>query len=320
MPLTRLKYFLFFFCCCFSLYSTAQQYSIPWATQQPQWVFPIYFEEGTGQRDTIYIAYDPNASSQAEGSDTVFGEYKIPVDTNNFNASLCLYWSSDPNQAGDSTYKAIASQLSWVGQCGDAAFEIFFINGYLPLKMSWDVNLFRSDTLPFLDQDPSPRAEGWMFHNSYSQNPDMSYCAPTEGILMTDTAAFGMPVDGFCTRRDSAIITDIFCPNCPLPYMIIYIRGWTGMATGIIEKDPEKDPEKDFMTYPNPSNGRFTIHDPRFVIYDLEVYNSTGNKILDNYVAKDYYNVDISDMPDGIYLLRITTNKGIFSKKIIISN
>src|SRR5258705_12233792 len=118
MPDLRCRYFLgLFFFLCFNV-SQAQQYTIPWATQQPQWVFPIYFEEGTGQRDTIYIGYDPASSSIFY--DTIFGEKKIYVDTNLFNVSICDGWLLGPGQIRDSVYKSTASQMIAWSDCADA--------------------------------------------------------------------------------------------------------------------------------------------------------------------------------------------------------
>jgi hypothetical protein len=57
--------------------SKAQVYTIPWAQVQPDWVFPLWFENGDGQKDTIYIGYDENAHGyllQENNPDTIFGE------------------------------------------------------------------------------------------------------------------------------------------------------------------------------------------------------------------------------------------------------
>ena len=46
---------------CITMEARAQ--TIPWATQQPEWIFPIYFENGNQEVDTVYIAYDFNSSN-----------------------------------------------------------------------------------------------------------------------------------------------------------------------------------------------------------------------------------------------------------------
>ena len=41
--------------------TVAQTYTIPWAQQQPAWVFPLWFEDASGAKDTLYVCYDADA-------------------------------------------------------------------------------------------------------------------------------------------------------------------------------------------------------------------------------------------------------------------
>ena len=75
---------------------SAQQYQIPGAQQQPAWVFPMYFEDGFGYRDTVYLGYDPDAVSSFGiinnpiwNPDTVFAEvYQLIGQDSILNVSL----------------------------------------------------------------------------------------------------------------------------------------------------------------------------------------------------------------------------------------
>ncbi|MBK6730753.1 MAG: hypothetical protein IPG60_07235 [Bacteroidetes bacterium] len=68
----------------------AQTYTIPGATEQPAWVFPLWFEDGTGAKDTLYLGYDSEGQDYGyPQSDTVFAEYFNLIDTTKFN----VYWS-----------------------------------------------------------------------------------------------------------------------------------------------------------------------------------------------------------------------------------
>lgn len=53
--------------------ASAQTYTVPGAQQQPAWVFPLWFEDGSGAKDTLYFCYDANAKSVLP-YDTIFGE------------------------------------------------------------------------------------------------------------------------------------------------------------------------------------------------------------------------------------------------------
>ncbi len=72
-------------------------YTIPWATKQPKFVFPIFIEEGGGQRDTLYLGYDPNASVISFDTASLdFGVVTTHVDTYLLYAMwyACLYFGA----------------------------------------------------------------------------------------------------------------------------------------------------------------------------------------------------------------------------------
>ncbi len=64
----------------------SQTYTIPGATEQPAWVFPLWFEDALGNKDTLYFGYDPYAIDFVwPQSDSVFAETFLTIDTSNFN-------------------------------------------------------------------------------------------------------------------------------------------------------------------------------------------------------------------------------------------
>ena len=105
-------------------YCSSAQYTIPWAQQQPAWIFPIYFEEGTGLKDTIYLGYDP-AAKPILGIDTLFGEGFQVVDTSTFKAYFVKCCDAIP----DSLIRAEVS-----GEGYGPGYSISFVNGVLPLN------------------------------------------------------------------------------------------------------------------------------------------------------------------------------------------
>src|SRR5215813_543800 len=98
------KFILMFGVSCLSLVSfnslKAQTYSVPGAQQQPAWVFPMWFENGDGQKDTLYFCYDPQSQSDGynNDSDSLMGERIIHVDKTKFNMSFDAYASNDSMQ------------------------------------------------------------------------------------------------------------------------------------------------------------------------------------------------------------------------------
>lgn len=72
------------------------------------------------------------------------------------------------------------------------------------------------------------------------------------------------------------------------------------------------------ILYPNPCNTEFFIEGKSFTSYDL--INSLGqivkNSILDENI--DNHRISVSDLSDGMYYLRLSSNNGFLNKKIII--
>jgi hypothetical protein len=69
--------------------------------------------------------------------------------------------------------------------------------------------------------------------------------------------------------------------------------------------------------YPNPTNGTINIDfDQNINISDIEFYNILGQKQIDFSLSNN--NIDIRNFAEGIYLVRIQTEAGIFEKKIVL--
>lgn len=66
----------------------------------------------------------------------------------------------------------------------------------------------------------------------------------------------------------------------------------------------------EIKVYPNPSSGRFTV-DADVLISSLELYDSQGRRLQNVSVGEMSGGVDLSGRAAGIYLLKITTGKGI---------
>ncbi len=76
--------------------------------------------------------------------------------------------------------------------------------------------------------------------------------------------------------------------------------------------------ESGISVYPNPTKGKFTISNQGLEAYGFKICDITGNIIqrFNNLTARQYQ-IDISDQPDGVYILKILSKKGIKTQKII---
>jgi hypothetical protein len=150
--------------------SKAQVYTIPWAQVQPDWVFPLWFENGDGQKDTIYIGYDENAHGyllQENNPDTIFGELCQPFNNSNFYVTFSGAYSCNIQGAK----KCCIGIFDFLGD-SILYCNISVANHVYPLKIKWDLNVFRSSALPFNTCSNCPNALGLIYD-------DFAYSAPT---------------------------------------------------------------------------------------------------------------------------------------------
>jgi photosystem II stability/assembly factor-like uncharacterized protein len=76
----------------------------------------------------------------------------------------------------------------------------------------------------------------------------------------------------------------------------------------------------DISVFPNPNDGQFTIQVPKSKVYDIAVYNMLGEKILDERELKtSQKTIEINDAKPGVYLLNISIDNQVISRKINIS-
>jgi len=122
----------------------SQIYPVPNAEVLPSWVFPIWFEDGNGDKDTIYFCYDHNATNSFPNTDTLFGEKWVKKDSTKFWVGI---WTTEGD---DSTFQTHVNTQPFA--------QIFFHKGKYPLKISWDDTLLYSSSLPYPNLNPFPSA------------------------------------------------------------------------------------------------------------------------------------------------------------------
>lgn len=280
-------------------------YTIPWATTQPKFVFPLYFENAQGNKDTLYLGYDPLATGYGVldyDSDGVFGVKKSFVDTNGFY--VC--WGSDLRINGpqsrlkDSIYKANVSPL--VDFKIPIMYEIGINGGTLPLKVSWDVSALRSDSLPFLHSPSGPKAQGKiLFYYSgdeyMSENGQQLFCMNDQAII-SDSILIAI-----CSSRDSVTINNI--NQLPIPtfwgFLNFYLQDWTGIAVGIGQLNKRENID----IYPNPFTDRLNLT-IKYSCRDckVEIFNTLGERVFSQFVFNSQnLKLDLAFLIPGVYFL-----------------
>lgn len=68
--------------------------------------------------------------------------------------------------------------------------------------------------------------------------------------------------------------------------------------------------------YPNPTNSSFIVESEKEIIY-YQLLSGIGKILMNGQVCGKSFTLDISDLPPGVYLIALITDKGVSIKKII---
>ncbi len=79
----------------------------------------------------------------------------------------------------------------------------------------------------------------------------------------------------------------------------------------------DENDENDVMIYPNPTNGKLNVEIEG--MKQITIINNLGQVVCDNKVDGDNTIINVSQYKDGVYLVRITTENGIITKRISIA-
>jgi hypothetical protein len=72
------------------------------------------------------------------------------------------------------------------------------------------------------------------------------------------------------------------------------------------------------IAYPNPSSSQIRISAPDIRLKTYQIYNMQGQQIISNKFDEFSNAIEVSQLPKGMYLLQIETQRGKALKKILI--
>ena len=79
----------------------------------------------------------------------------------------------------------------------------------------------------------------------------------------------------------------------------------------------ELDNEENIQVYPNPVENELRITNYELGIKEVKLYNVMGEMVLKKEIKNKEIEIDVGDLPKGMYFLQVKNEKGIFNKKII---
>jgi predicted secreted hydrolase len=92
----------------------------------------------------------------------------------------------------------------------------------------------------------------------------------------------------------------------------------SGYAAAITNIKNITEDDNSIMVYPNPANNQITIDFPAFTTNNntkMELLNLDGKLLKNKNIVKSKTQLDVSDLPSGIYVLKLTDNNGIMVKR-----
>ena len=92
---------------------------------------------------------------------------------------------------------------------------------------------------------------------------------------------------------------------------------------GVDDEDNENKLDDLVTLYPNPNNGSFSLETKDLRIESIEIYNSIGQIIYQKTISNTFisnFDIELKRPSNGIYLVRLQTQKGIVTQKLIIQN
>ncbi|MCF8308503.1 MAG: T9SS type A sorting domain-containing protein [Bacteroidales bacterium] len=262
--------------------------------------FTMYFEDASGQHDTLTFGYDAEATDSIDAS---FGEEDISntpfsadfeVRISDFNyPDVDLFL---PGDAGFQTKTQIKKK-----ECDEenfplvSAINLSEVN--YPLKVYWESSLFTEDCLQqSLVTDWHPG--GW-FDAAYGGEQGPFY------MDSNDTVEFTHTTHQMITANNDT--TDV------LFFTLASVNNLIA-GTGDLKRPAP------VSIYPNPTHGSVKLNkqNPGRKIKDINVYDFSGRQYDVKWSQKT---LDMHPLKEGLYLVRITLNNRItVSRKILKSD
>ena len=262
------------------------------AQQTPLFEIPFYFEDALGNKDTLVVGYDEDASSSQLNPQ--FGEVEVigPYDEI-FEVRARKVPAVDPFE----TNKSIASHAYYPNSnCGVSTGTYLTIRlKYPPLKVSWDKDLMQSnDCRRGVFLAPS---EHWALVEDWTtlDHPWMMYCLFDEEEVIIDFSGQNTTMYGVYSILDTVEnvgidtiqwMSLVFIPTtCP-----DLVDNVNNLAFGL----------KDIVVFRNPANERINLQIEGDV-FATKIYNSKGVLVYSENL-RGQKEINIASLPVGVYL------------------
>lgn len=207
-----------------------------------------------------------------------------------------------------------------------------FFNKKAHYTLNWQrldvINTGEKDNQPHIAYDPANNNFLTVYHDS--TNHKLPYCV--NGMNLTNPNTWG-----YITTQYNDLTTNIKNPYPRVdidPSVVKTVHVWNseGTAKGIALFDAEnlstavKDATESTVSadiYPNPASNwvKITLNLKNVNDVSMEIYDAVGNvmkrEVYNNQSNIEVKNINISDLADGVYILKLSSDKASYSKKLV---
>jgi hypothetical protein len=277
---------------------------------QPEFSFDLYFEDALGNRDTVTIGYDPEAT---DGIDAQFGEENI----------ISQPWDSVLDvRIGNKTYtentwltdnsflskKQIISSYCENSIISSRISIQFYAKNY-PIKFKWDKSQFENDSCRFFSalfgKQDALTIDAWegtflQYNDSTIYKPVVlpsnqtvlysHYVSEFNGQLST-----GYPISSYTSFDKEIGVTQ---------FVFYSLRAASLDDKSIVQP----------KIFPNPINRNSNLHISSGEKYEL--YSVHGNKLRHGSVENKI--VSLENIPPGVYYIHVKAGNELFRKMLTI--
>lgn len=255
-----------------------------------QFEFQMKFVDAVGNTDSIKVGYDQAAT---DSLDISFGEMNIASAP--YSSGLDIRIGNEIMQSSFSNFGEIIFETKkqiLPDVCGTLNFwsespiaEIHILSNHFPIKATWNKVLF-NDSCRNGSVFTSVHPGGWWDVGGFRE------------VLKTEDSITFYPNKYYYHGGADTVNA----------YWIAFYDS-TILIQGINQLSENKNA---FKVFPNPASDIITIevHNPIREINQVSIYNSIGKLILS---ANQLTNINVSDLPQGLYFIRIINRKEISS-------
>ena len=290
--------------CFTSSFAQSNIYHIPWAKLDAAYTFPFWLEDNFGNKDTLYVCFDPLWSN-------------IPGDSSMIKLGHIKRASAQGMFIASTEYpdSLLVYKTTGVDKWSNYGAHIWIkFNSSCQIKLSWDVQSLRNSILPFQNTPLLPKAMGGL---SFSQTP-----STIPGPFYQSDVYFSDTLNQL--QYFSYHPIDHININWPYKSDSIYdfnfwLRQWNDFTNANTIKNDDKSTIK--ITQSGPTT-LIVQYDYSTTPFDFTLRNILGQELLKKRMCSDHEIIEVDKFPPGIYIACIQNDLGktIWRQKIFINN